>query len=198
MARHRAERCPECRLHVEHCLCDQIPTLDLATKVVLVMHKSERTRPTNTGVLALKALSNHAFALHGDPDQRIDLAEFASPERRGLLLFPSDDAAVLSKDLLAGDPRPVTLIVPDGNWRQAARAARRLPGLAHFDNVVLPPGPETRYRVRREIKDGGLATMEAIARALGILEGPEVQRRLEALFDTMVERTLEMRQPQRR
>jgi len=36
----------------------------------------------------------------------------------------------------------------------------------------------------------GLATLEAIARAMGILEGPEVQAALERPFRAMVERTL--------
>ena len=37
--------------------------------------------------------------------------------------------------------------------------------------------------------------MEAIARSLGIIEDPSVQNQLEALFDEMVARTIEMRQP---
>ena len=59
-----------------------------------------------------------------------------------------------------------------------------------MDPVSLPDGPETAYHLRRETKDGGLATAEAIARAFGVLEGPEVQRELERVFRLMVERTL--------
>jgi DTW domain-containing protein YfiP len=49
------------------------------------------------------------------------------------------------------------------------------------------------YRLRTEAHDGGLATIEAIARALGLLEGekgPRVQHALEFVFRAMVDRTL--------
>ena len=190
---HRAERCTRCCLHVDLCLCDQIPTLDLATRIVLVMHHRERNRPTASAPLALQALPNHVWLLHGQRDNPADLMPQVSPERRGLILFPSEDAQVLTPEFIAADARPITLVVPDGSWRQASKAARRLPGVAHFENVVLPVGPETRYRLRREPKEGGLATMEAISRALGVIEGEGVQQALDALFETWVERTLSMR-----
>ena len=56
-------------------------------------------------------------------------------------------------------------------------------------------GP-TQYRLRHEPKAGGLGTFEAMARALRILEGEEVYLKLEALFQTMVDRTLATGQPQ--
>ncbi len=48
----------------------------------------------------------------------------------------------------------------------------------------------TMYRLRHETRDGGLATIEAIARALGVLEGGHVRSALEKVFRAMVERTL--------
>ena len=59
--------------------------------------------------------------------------------------------------------------------------------------VKLPTSAPSRYRLRQETKPGGLATIEAIARALGFLESPEVERALEAIFALMVERTLRSR-----
>jgi hypothetical protein len=48
--------------------------------------------------------------------------------------------------------------------------------------------------VRRESYPEGLATFEAIARALGIIESGEVQQRMEELFLLMVSRTLKARE----
>jgi tRNA pseudouridine65 synthase len=87
----------------------------------------------------------------------------------------------------------VTLVVPDGSWGQAKRAAKRIPGMAQAEMVVLAAGSPTAYRLREEPKLGGLATFEAIARALGVLESPAIQAQLEGLFATMVERTLSTR-----
>ena len=39
--------------------------------------------------------------------------------------------------------------------------------------VGLPPGPPTAYHLRAEPKEGGLSTLEAIARAFCLLEGPQ-------------------------
>jgi DTW domain-containing protein YfiP len=70
---------------------------------------------------------------------------------------------------------------------------RRLPGLGRAQMVRLPEGPPSRWGIRREHHPQGLATFEAIARALGIIESPAVQADLEELFHLMVQRTLQAR-----
>ncbi len=189
----RSERCPRCRMHMQLCICQAILRYSLATRLVLVMHRREQHKPTATGPLALEALVNSELRIHGHQDRPLDCSDLNTPDRRTLLLYPGDDAPVLSKSLLEQDSRPVTLVVPDGNWGQAARMGRRLPGLGHAEMVRLPEGPSTRWGIRRECHPQGLATFEAIARALGIIESPEVQEGLEELFRLMVERTLQAR-----
>ncbi|MEO7035512.1 MAG: tRNA-uridine aminocarboxypropyltransferase [Polyangiaceae bacterium] len=189
----RAPRCDGCRMHCALCLCAEIPQLELLTRVVLIMHHREASRTTATGPLALLALKGSRLCVHGELGTPLDLSAEHVPGRRVLLLFPRDDAAALTPELVARDPRPVTLLVPDGNWRQASRASRRIPGVAQAECVTLAPGSPTRYRLRHEPKAGGLATFEAIARALGVLESGAVQQQLEALFERMVAGTLSTR-----
>jgi len=189
----RSERCPRCRLHCHLCICSAIPRIEVGTRLVLVMHHREWVKPTATGPLALAMLPNSELRIQGDREQLLDLSDLASPERRTLLLYPGEDAPVLSESLLDADPRPVNLVVPDGNWRQAARMGKRLPGLEHATMVRLPTGEKTAWGVRRETNPEGLATFEAIARAFGIIESPEVRARMEELFRLMVSRTLEAR-----
>lgn len=189
----RSERCPHCRLHLHLCVCPSIPRYDLETRLVLVMHHREEIKPTATGPLALEALTNSELRIHGHRDRPLDLSDLDVPERRTLILYPGDEVPVLSRSVMEQDRRPVTLVVPDGNWRQASRMGRRLPGLDHAEMVRLPEGPPTRWGIRREHHPEGLATFEAIARAFGIIESPEVQAGLEELFDLMVQRTLSAR-----
>jgi hypothetical protein len=73
------------------------------------------------------------------------------------------------------------------------QAAQREPVLKNLPRVTLPDMGPTRYRLRFEPKEGGLSTIEAIARSLRILEGESVYAQLSALFDEMVERTLATR-----
>ena len=107
------------------------------------------------------------------------------------MLFPAPGA----RELVPADVavRGLVLLVPDGSWTQARKAIRRDPALAGVETVTLPPGPPSRYRLRRSPRDGGLCTLEAIARALAILEGPAVEARMLAVLDRFVERTLAVR-----
>lgn len=189
----RSERCPRCRLHTPLCICSITPHLELATRLILVMHRREWSKPTATGPLALAVLTNSELRIQGHREQPLDFSDLESEKRRTLLLYPGEGAEVLSRDFLSGDPRPVNLVVPDGNWRQAARMGRRLPGLEHATMVRLPEGAKTGWGVRRECHPEGLATFEAIARALGIIDSAEVQETMEELFRLMVARTLQAR-----
>lgn len=185
-------RCSRCLMRQELCLCANIPELHLATKLILVMNKREIKVPTNTGRLAALALPNSVILSRGVEDAPYDLAEHLPQDRRSVLLYPADDAALLTPEWVAAEG-PFHLVVPDGNWRQTSKMRRRDPVMATLPCVRLPPGPPTAYHVRRETKAEGLATMEAIARALGVMEGPTVQSALENLLNLMVSRTLASR-----
>ncbi len=170
-----------------------LPRLELRTRLVLVMHTSEHGRPSASGPLAMECLPNSELHIHGLRDDRVDLAPLFDAGRRVLLLFPADDARPLDAVMADGDPRPVTLIVPDGSWGQARRAARRLPGVERAERVTLPEGPPTEWGIRVERKEGGLSTFEAIVRALTLVEGVDVEGALMPAFRTMVKETWEMR-----
>lgn len=179
-------RCARCRVHEDRCICREIPRYGLSSRLSLVMHCRELVKPTATGPLALAALTNSELFVHGRPDEPLDLNPLFEEGRRVLLLFPGDGARPLSPELKAQDSRPITLVVPDGNWRQASRIPQRVPGLERAERVTLSAGAPTRWGLRRETRADGLSTFEAIARAFGVLESSEVQEGLETLFDRMV------------
>ena len=106
------------------------------------------------------------------------------------LLYPSEGATELNGDSMQEFSSPLTLIVPDGSWRQARRIAHRVEALKHVRRVSISSGPASVYRLRHSPHPGHLSTFEAISRALGVLEGPEVQNKLDLLFLMMVERRL--------
>ncbi len=188
-----AYRCARCRMHATLCVCVLIPRLETRTRLVLVIHRAEVRKVTNTGQLAAEALSNSQVIVRGHEAEPQD-AFTLSAETRPLFLFPHEDAVPLSSlASVPGDPRPVTLIVPDGNWRQASKVRARVAGMRDVPCVSLPIGEPSIYRLRTEAHPFGLATLEAIARSLRILEGPdgaEVERALLHVFRAMVERTL--------
>ncbi|MCB9729794.1 MAG: DTW domain-containing protein [Deltaproteobacteria bacterium] len=180
-------------MHTDLCVCALASQQAIATRVVVVMHHREVTKTSATARLLELAIDRVEFHVRGELDAPVEVAGLDDPARRAVVLFPADDAVLLDAAFVAADPRPVTLVVPDGNWRQASRIPKREPALAALPRVRLPDDAPTRYRLRAEPKAGGLATFEAVARALGVLEGPELRARLEQLFDAMVERTLSTR-----
>ncbi|MBW1879928.1 MAG: DTW domain-containing protein [Deltaproteobacteria bacterium] len=186
-------RCRHCRMQIARCICDLVPTLDIETRVVVVMHKREWAKTTATAHLAALAIPSCEIRLRGRVDEPLAIEDLLAEDRQSLLLYPSENATPLCRALVEADPRPVTLVVPDGSWRQAAKAARREAVLSALPQVSLPAEAPSRYRLRREPKREGLATFEAISRALGIIEGPEVRARLDAFFEAMVQRTLASR-----
>ncbi len=184
-------RCPGCRMLVIACLCDQVPRVPTRTRVLVVLHHAETQKPSNTGRLALRCLPNSGAVIRGAPDQppapALDWAEHGDP----VLLFPHPEARPLS-DFCDG-PRPVTLVVPDGTWRQAQRVRRRVAGLGDVPCAFVTRDAPSAYRLRRTPDARRLSTMEAIAEALCLLEGaegPAARALLLDIFQVMVERSL--------
>ena len=172
------------------CLCGILPRLETRTRVVVLMHYLEAKTSTNTARIASLMLPNSEIRLRGLPGARMSEEGFVTPERHSLFLFPSPDARVLDGVFVRELKGPPLLIVPDGSWRQCQKVSHRIPALATVQRVTLPPGPPSEYALRREPHPHMVSTLEAIARALGILEGPEIQAEMERLFRIMVERTL--------
>ncbi|MCA9546099.1 MAG: DTW domain-containing protein [Myxococcales bacterium] len=183
-------RCPRCALHTPICLCDTVQPLPTRTRVVVVMHFKEAQKQSNTGRLAPLCLADAQVRLRADREQPLDLRDLADSTRRAVLLYPDPDAPVLDAHWAAADPRPVTLVVPDGNWRQTVRTCKREPALADLPRVRLPLGAPSSYRLRRHPDPARISTLEAIARAVGVLDGPAPQALLERTLAVFVERTL--------
>lgn len=148
------------------------------------MHVREYARGAHLGPLALCALASSELALYGERGAPLDLTRLTLEGRRVLLLSSEPTLPALSAILETDDPRPVTLIVPDGSPRQKTRGARRVSGLESVQRVRLdapgaePPSPseESSY----------LQT----ARALGHLESEEAEAHLRAMLTTVLSRGL--------
>jgi DTW domain-containing protein YfiP len=185
-----APRCPQCDRLTVVCVCHEVPALTLRTRLCVVVHYRESLKTTNTGTVAARLVSGSSVVVHSHGFVPAPEPDFTG--RRPLLLFPSEQATVLTPE--HGQGTPVTLVVPDGSWSQARRMHRRVGWMSGLPHVTLPPSERrTAYLLRRSEREGGLATMEAIARALGILEGEPVERTLEEVFALLVKRTLAAR-----
>ncbi len=174
---------------VQGCVCDLIPQLHTRTHLLVILHSSEAKKPTNTGRLAALCTDNSQVLIRGRLDQPLDLGFLAG--KNALVLCPDDEATVVHPI-----DEPVTLIVPDGSWRQAAKMPKREPLLRDLPRVKLPPVVPRAPALRHETKDNGLATFVAIAHALGIIEDPAITQTMLAFYDLVAQRILRARQGQ--
>jgi DTW domain-containing protein YfiP len=161
------------------CLCADVPTVATRTHVVIVRHQLERFRSSNSGRLAHLALPNSEIVDHGASGQPAQLSDLGGAWR----LFPEGEPV-----RSAPEPQPRQLIVLDATWSQARRMYRKLPWLRGLPILRLPDEPMPRARLRESPGPGRVSTIEAIARALRLIEGEEPAAALEQLFAIAVGR----------
>jgi DTW domain-containing protein len=160
------------------CLCAEVPAVPTRTRVVIVRHYREVTRSSNSGRLAALALLNSELIDHGAPGTAATRVDASG----ACLLFPGGET-------LTAERAPARLIVLDATWSQVRRMRRKVGGLEAIRTVSLPEVSTAAPRMRASPGQGKVSTIEAIAYALGVLEGPAPQEQLLALFATAVARS---------
>lgn len=159
----------------------------------MIIHQREIHLSTNTGFLAGRVLDNAQILYRGVRDIPFQNNRLLMDGFTPLYLFPDESSIVLTKDYLESLNSKVHLIVPDGSWRQAKKFKRRIPELEKVQSVTLPPGRPSEYYLRRQTKLENVCTYEAIARAIGILEGPRAESQMTEVFKIMVEQFLKIK-----
>jgi DTW domain-containing protein YfiP len=165
------------------CLCAEVPVVPTRTRVVIVRHYREVTRSSNSGRLAALALPNCEVLDHGAPGAAPVVID-GRPEAGGeaAILFPGGE-------VLTAHNAPARLIILDSTWSGARRMRRKVPGLEGVRTVSLPPVSAEAPRLRASPAAGMVSTIEAIAHALGVIEGAAVRDPLLELFAVAVARS---------
>lgn len=167
-----------------------MPRLSLRTRISLVVHAKELKRTTNTGRLAIEALSNSQMYIRGLGREALDLSSLIHNDYETLLLYPSDDAMELTPEYVQKLNKPLHLIVPDGNWRQASKVHYRHKELDGVPRVFLKNPTPSQHHMRLETVPEGMATLEAIALAISATEGREAGDQLMSVYRAKLENTL--------
>ena len=190
MVKEKIGRCAICHAQRDCCICHGLPRIELRTKVCLVIHAKELRRSSNTGRLAIAALVNSEMRIRGHPRQPLELGDLLAEPYRTLLFYPSHEAVELTSTLVAQDPRPIQLIVPDGTWRQASKISYRYRELQDVQRVMISTPNSSEFHLRAQHRAEGMATLQAIAHALGVIEGDFVKGQLMRLYNVKLQQTL--------
>jgi DTW domain-containing protein YfiP len=152
---------------------------------LILQHPSEVRHALNTARLAALGLLNAELRV-GEVFEDLP-ALLNQPGYQSCLLFPGEDALLLSQCAEQAAGQPTLLEVPDGTWRKARKLLHCNPLLAALPRVSLEPGLQSRYRLRKAPQAGALSTIEAIVSALETLEAPVQFDALLRPFEALIE-----------
>lgn len=158
------------------------------------MHASERCRSSNTARVLEMALTDCEVLLVGEKDNPFKGIRLQQDEAN-FVLYPEPSAAALSTEYLkrtiSASIRRVHLIVPDGSWTQAKRIVHGNIHLRGIPRVQLAELAPSAYLLRKNGRTGGVCTAEAVAHALGEIEGEQLKNELLHNFTIMRDNVLE-------
>lgn len=176
-----------------HCLCAHIKVTANRTATVVLQHPSEQKHPLNTARLAVAGLQRaelHVGELFDWLEDRI------AQSGQVYLLFPGDNAQTPEEVMaLRAQPAVDLLIVPDGTWRKARKIMYANPVLATLPRICLAADTPTAYKVRKASQPDALATIEAIARTLTVLEPGQDFSQLLQPFNALVSQQIQAMGP---
>lgn len=161
-------RCEDCQLARYACICAYRPRLQSRSEVVLLMHRNEVFKPTNTGRLIADVLpaQTHVFCWHRTTPDPALLNMLSDPARRCCVVYPDDDGVVIDPETLRQPDRITTFLLLDGTWKQGRRMLTLSRWLDAVPRLALPETLLRGYAVRKSRLSHQLSTAEAGALCL--------------------------------
>ena len=139
--------------------------------LVLIMHRDEVFKPTNTGRLIADVFPINTYAFEWSrtqpPNDLLHLLK--EPTRYPVVVFPPPEnyAGTVYREVPAHvDKRRLTLILLDGTWKQARKMFKSSTWLHSLPLLVLSNPQQALYSVRQAAAEGYLATAEVTAALL--------------------------------
>ncbi|WP_018417188.1 tRNA-uridine aminocarboxypropyltransferase [Teredinibacter turnerae] len=164
-------RCSVCQLAQYACICPYRPELSSRNEFVLLLHRNEVFKPTNTGRLIADALpaNTRVSCWHRTEPEAELLALLADPQRRCCVVFPDDGDGPSQAHAPLADPlQRTTFLLLDGTWKQGRRMLRLSRWLDQVPRLTLPDALVRGYTVRKSLHEHQLATAEAGALCLAL------------------------------
>lgn len=181
------DRCPECLLAARVCICRYTPDLHAGVDLVLLFHREELFKPTNTGRLLMDCLPRNTYGFCWNrtaPDvQLLDIIN--DPDRACFIVFPFDESLPQYEGrkchrVLPESRKRLTFILLDGTWKQAGRMFHQAKWMRQVPSIALPDGLMRRYAVRKSHEEDYVSTFEAGVACLGLAGETNV---VETLYD---------------
>lgn len=182
-------RCDDCQLASFACICAWLPNKTSRAEFILLMHRDEILKPTNTGRLIADCFpeQTHAFAWHRTEPPQALLDLLADSHYQHYIVFPESSASTarIARDIVSepSKTKPARFILLDGTWKQGGRMFHLSAWLEGIPCISLPDEVVRRYAVRKSEHEHYLSTAEAAALCLMANQEPEAAELLIDYFD---------------
>lgn len=155
--------CRRCYLPVRWCVCFDLPKAESTLAVDVLMHHRELARPSSTGHLIERAVSQARCHLWRS-ERGLNAGEVNPDGRELWVLHPAGRPMPES-----ADPQRLRIVLLDGSWNEAGKLARATVGWGR--RVSLPMEGESRFWLRSQQEGGRYSTVESLLflyRAFGL------------------------------
>lgn len=162
------ERCIQCRLIMQDCICRNISAFWAEHKITLLTSKREERIISNTGKLLRSMLENISPVYIGRTGWEKEVeSEIKRTDYTPVILFPTPtvcDGQILMEET----GKPLNIFVLDTSWRNARRWLHK-PILMHLKKIGLKTVPPSEYYLRKQSVENYLCTFQAVTLLLAEL-----------------------------
>lgn len=197
-----ALRCPSCLMAESACFCEKRKVIESPIEFILLYHRDEIHKPTNSGRLIADLFPQHttAFLWHRtEPDPAL-LNLLEERKQRLSILFPNTPTAQqqerqlrAQEDIATAGHQPHTFILLDGTWKQASKMFHQSLWLHKVPHFEIQQAAQRSFLVRHAKHDMQFATAEVTAMLLHSLGHEEPSQQLLSYYHSFNQACLNSR-----
>jgi len=162
------ERCIQCRLIIQDCICRDISAFWAEHKITLLTSKREERIISNTGRLLRWMLGNISPVYMGEKGWEKEVeSEIMRTDYTPVILFPTPPV-YHGQTIIEEMGKPLNILVLDTSWRNARRWLHK-PVLMNLKKIGLITTPPSEYYLRKRSVESYLCTFQAVTSLLAEL-----------------------------
>lgn len=184
----KVERCPRCRIQVQHCICNLAPELYSDAGFLLLFYDDEILKPSNSGKLIADLIDNTFAYIWQRTEVNPEIVEILEDDQWfPVVVFPSEYAEpgrkLFQDELTVPKNKKPLFVMLDGTWREAKKMFRKSPYLESLPVLSITPVNLSTFQIRKSVREYQLATAEVAACALACAGESKNARVLNAWFE---------------
>jgi DTW domain-containing protein YfiP len=165
--------CLTCERPEKTCICHLVMPVDNDIHIVILQHPLEVKQSKGSVTLLHQSLKNSHVIVGENFTENLEVQSLLKQyENKCAVLYPSDNAVVLSEDS-SHDFTSKCLFILDGTWKKTYKMFMTNLWFQELPHFTLADGIVGQYQIRKTTKTNALSSLEACCYALTVLESPQ-------------------------